>query len=439
MDYIESFWDWQYTESLIREQEELQSHINRCLAINESSPIFILEADDNKGFFQRINNFFQRIWDKFKEKLNNMFMNDKQYLERYKTIIIGRAPKIDVTMHDWFTGINRINDAISKTTQYLNSASSTDFATAKIIETVKRILTDTDGNDEKISAKLKDIKKEILTDHVFEGDSKFTITDVDESVGTIKNFFRGGEDEEEFTADDLGSNDRMKIIFNSLYSIENFKKGIQNLQNVYNKGIDSMSKSYDEIIKSQQSASNESTRIYGTNILNELEISSNNNKSDSSISSSSATKAAKDTKSNLNAAKSDAKEAIDKNKKGLENDNDGLNAALKQDDKKIGDNEVAGSLIANTAKKYYSEVSNTCVSVITCAFTIAEEMRKDFRKLVRAHVNSYLTDKEGDKTHNTGTTTTSQSLGSNISRKTNTEATKNTKGNQNKPQVGEGY
>lgn len=420
MDYVEQFMHWEYTDSLIREQESLQAHINKCLAINEGTPIFVLEAEDKKGIITRIKEFFNKIWVKFKEKLNAMVKNDKEYLTRYKDIIIGKECKLDVTMHDWFVGIRRFNTTIDKVIEEANSTFIKDAGTSdQIIKNIEEILGDknltTNKEDNSIDIDTGKVKNKIylrvygniLTNNdKLNSEDKYTFTEgtLGDKTSILKHYYFGGEDEESFTPEQMNSNDRMSVIFNELYSADMLMKKLQALKNAHDKGMEKLNKSLNTLQTSTVQLNKESY-IYESKFDYNKKSTSDGTTNNTNIDNKQQT----DSANNMSDAAAKVKDTHNKSQENV-TDADSLN-------KDLHDKHSDNANKANISK--YLTAYNTSVeafgSSITSIFaamcTAREAMRKDFRNLVRAHVNSYLSDSEGN---NTNKTTTATDQGTNV-------------------------
>lgn len=414
MDYVEQFMHWEYTDSLIREQESLQAHINNCLAINEGTPIFVLEAEEKKGIITRIKEFFNKIWVKFKEKLNAMVKNDKEYLVRYKDIIIGKECKLDVTMHNWFVGIRKFNNTIDTVIDEANNTFIQNAGTSEqIITKIKELSGDSskttkeDGSIEFDVNKIKnnmyitELNKIFSNDKLESADKnlKFSEGNVGDRTALIKNYYFGSDEEEDFTASDMNSNDRMSVVFNELYSADMLMKKLQALKNAHDKGMEKLNKALNTLQTGTVALQKESYVI-------EMKTSYNKNVENtdkSKIDNTQQNKAGE----NLGTATSNVKDTQSKAQQNV-TDAGALNKELENKDKNNVDDAKGKQNISKYLTAYNATVEaygSSITSVFAAMCTAREAMRKDFRTLVRAHVNSYLSDSEGNSTNKTSSAT----------------------------------
>ena len=114
--YESAYFD--YINDKITNEEAIASHLSKYIPVNEAAYAkvrAINEAkmtDKIKVAWQRFVNFIKGIFSKFMESCTNILFNEKNYLVKYKDIILNKKPKdIDFSyVGDFETGIQRCID-----------------------------------------------------------------------------------------------------------------------------------------------------------------------------------------------------------------------------------------------------------------------------------------------------------------------------------------
>lgn len=97
-------------------QNEILRYVEECCLISESkntvsNMISLNESftDTAKDIFTKIKNIILKIWNKFVEATNNLIKSDKQYLDRYRDIILRKKPiSCTYTMFNYPKGVPNI-------------------------------------------------------------------------------------------------------------------------------------------------------------------------------------------------------------------------------------------------------------------------------------------------------------------------------------------
>ena len=245
-----------FFEAMIEEQREMEDYVNECITLagpnkkifNEFQVFNEGKAGDKvKALFNRFRSFFSKIWQKFLEKLRAWVSNNKEYLETYKDIIIGKKVKLNnIKMPDHFQeGWPRIEKIISGVTS---------FATPLGAEEFKEIYENSNTNSgegstaekktESITKYKSDQYEKIFKD-IGVDVSKVPIKD-DEDLATVSSnltsFLKG--DENEFTAGELESN--MKVMFNKIYSYNETYDGLKKIQDTFQAAMTKSEQAYDK-------------------------------------------------------------------------------------------------------------------------------------------------------------------------------------------------
>lgn len=235
-----------FIADMMIEQNQMQDYINDC--IRSTSPESLHEefvinegkmGDRIKGFFNKIKEFFSKIFQKFSEKMDAVFKNDKEYLEKYKDIIIGKKCTLEsVKMKDHNTGMKRIEDVLTKTDQFAVVPSDNFWTELSNITTGKggNGLANADKFDE-------DLRKKLLADIGIDSTNNNTGIRVDADTNfsaACTNFFNGSESDMEFTGDSLN----MEHIFNAVYAYDKTKASLTKVRNAYMNNLTKIENTY---------------------------------------------------------------------------------------------------------------------------------------------------------------------------------------------------
>ena len=245
-----------FFEAMIEEQREMEDYVNECITLADPNKKIFNEfqvfnegkaGDKVKALFNRFRSFFSKIWQKFLEKLRAWVSNNKEYLETYKDIIIGKKVKLNnIKMPDHFQeGWPRIEKIISRVTSFAKPLGADEFE--EIYENSNTNSGEGSTAEKKTesitkykSAQYEEIFKDIGVDV-----SKVPIKD-DEDLTTVSSnltsFLKG--DENEFTADELESN--MKVMFNKIYSYNETYDGLKKIQDTFQAAMTKSEQAYDK-------------------------------------------------------------------------------------------------------------------------------------------------------------------------------------------------
>ena len=127
-----------FFEAMIEEQRDMEDYVNECITLTDPNKKIFNEfqvfneakfGDKVKALFNRFRSFFSKIWQKFLEKLRAWVSNNKEYLETYKDIIIGKKVKLNnIKMPDHFQeGWPRIKQVIDNVTEFSKPLGADDF------------------------------------------------------------------------------------------------------------------------------------------------------------------------------------------------------------------------------------------------------------------------------------------------------------------------
>lgn len=113
--YVEQMRYFQYLQEQMQQENELNAYISECLCLsegtfNEFQALHEAITDKVSNAWEKVLDFLRRMWGKFTESMNNLFDNNKEYLNKYRDIILNRPPKFaqSVDMNDCKLGIKRL-------------------------------------------------------------------------------------------------------------------------------------------------------------------------------------------------------------------------------------------------------------------------------------------------------------------------------------------
>lgn len=254
MDFTSMALSFAHIENMIEEQREMEEYIGECVILSStpkkrlfSEMVAFNEAsvsDKIKAVFARIKSFFSKIWQRFLEKLNAAFSNEKEYLEKYKDIIIGKKVTLSsVKMANHFKGIERVRAAINKAPTFavpidfngvVSSAASNggtiDFSNQNnSMNVVKKNATAVAKGADLSEAREKYLVQEYNNlVKICASDSDIKIDESSEASTKLNEYFNGGEDET-FGADDLD----MKVMYKYVYSVKELTDGLNKMRENY--------------------------------------------------------------------------------------------------------------------------------------------------------------------------------------------------------------
>lgn len=246
-----------FFEAMIEEQREMEDYVNECITLSGSNNNKVFNefqvfnegkaGDKVKALFNRFRSFFSKIWQKFLEKLRAWVSNNKEYLETYKDIIIGKKVKLNnIKMPDHFQeGWPRIEKIISSVTSFAKPLGADEFE--EIYENSNTNSGEGSTAEKKTESitKYKSAQYEKIFKDIGVDVSKVPIKD-DEDLATVSSnltsFLKG--DENEFTADELESN--MKVMFNKIYSYNETYDGLKKIQDTFQAAMTKSEQAYDK-------------------------------------------------------------------------------------------------------------------------------------------------------------------------------------------------
>ena len=433
-DMVDYFY---FTENMINQQNEMERYINECIILSNPNRKKVFQemtvlneasfGDKVKAIFAKLKSFFAEVFQKFAESFNNLINSNKEYLDQYKNVILGKKVQITAKMKKHFGtggGIERVKNLLKKATtilvpiqDYNKVTGMTGGAQSAIgkSETEK----DTDMNTFKTAQYTEALKAAGI-----EG----VKADADDMAGELKTYFFGGDDLVEYTSDEL--TDLMKEMYTFAYGSSDLIDGLTKYYNTYTEVMNKNEKAYTdsfnkmkkeiETMSSRANSSDQATRdkasenqtsmnnmlqaankankeinknesynyysIVYNKILNEAEINNNNSSGSTNgtntvnantgngqnIDTKAATKAASDIKQTSKSGAADVKKNVANNKNaetdaaaaGVKAAATAAGAEVKGDKATIDvSNEDKKKALADNAAKL-SEYQDLCVSYI---------------------------------------------------------------------------
>ena len=443
MDYTRIAEDMRFLDIMIKEEREMDSYINECIilssgnmkAINEMQVLNESKFSDRiSTFFTKIQAFFVRIFAKFGEKLSAMGKNNKEYLEKYKNIILGKKLKISyVTMINHFEGKKRIDEMRNDSNNFAKLPSNDFWDTMKTKVGDKKDSTSSKFTAYDVNDK-EQLQKDLFVVFLKQVglDSKIKYNKGDENIGgLLKEYFMGSSQEVQFSNSDLQKS--MDVIYNALYSYEETYNNIEKFKTSYTTALNSIKSKYlselNKIITENNSKNNdidskipktENTHYRYNTYFNEMEIkmdnsssssSGNGNKSnnskivtkkyDSGVSTpgSETAKQKESTMGNkkMTSYSKDNSEDIESKAKTVGDANSSDTVGITDDDgsqktatyKQMSEKYDVDNYIQN-CNDYFSAYQYIRTQTFAAMLTSIESMNSDYMNLIRNHVNSYL-------------------------------------------------
>jgi hypothetical protein len=272
--------DFEFAYALMEQNREMERFVNESLilasdnkrAINEMAIINEAAAGDKiRGFFEKIKNFFKKIFDKLGASMNALFMEQKKYIEQYQYIITKCKWQVgDVSdIYDHFKGLPRIIDVVDKGEPAIYSVNADKFLKGdKITENADAFLdSTTNWNDAtKITEKLNDLKKNPVDPNKVKADAfeDFIKQGYWQSVGltkendgngnpspnaTFKAWFNGSVDTTSYSGDEIETN--FQTIINTCYAGTSYLNKLEKIVTTVQKKMDSAAKAMEDYHKAQ--------------------------------------------------------------------------------------------------------------------------------------------------------------------------------------------
>ena len=338
------------------QEQSLQKMISAELIMTESTTLKTKErkltalyeakiSDKIKSTWNKFIDFINSLFAKFGESITNIVSSYKDYLVKYKDIILSKRFKIKLTKAlpgDYNTGVNRCNDVKIPVFQYND-------------QNMKVLLSDDD----------EQIVRLIIKDSSFEYDQARNLNDI------LKDYFLGID---KGIIDDL---DKLKR--EDMY---NFCLNADKIQTTQKQDMSAL-KSTTSVI--ERAITNEVNKVNTEAYVMEEDqnTGSNNNNNNNNNNQGSNN----NNNNNNNVAKpgsvntSPINSSLDDDYKNKHDEND-----YKQD----GEQAAKDGNNADNVTKAFDNWRKVCQSVITAKMTAQQAIAKDYMGIIRAHVRSYV-------------------------------------------------
>ena len=207
-----------YLESVMEEQIELEHCVNEALALSDGDlskyrEVFIESVGDKiKSGWQKFIGWIKKVWAKFTESLSNIFAGTKDYLDKYKDIILKKKVKdefqVDIPNHG--IGLQRIVDTSIDVLQPNG-----------ISDIISSVLYSNEKDEKSANAYLNNNTQIQKLNKVYEDAKVNQDADQTERLDGLKKYFLGGESRT-INMNELNMTD----VFNTCYEKE---KAINNI------------------------------------------------------------------------------------------------------------------------------------------------------------------------------------------------------------------
>ena len=331
------------------QEQSLQKMISAELIMTESTTLKTKErkltalyeakiSDKIKSTWNKFIDFINSLFAKFGESITNIVSSYKDYLVKYKDIILSKRFKIKLTKAlpgDYNTGVNRCNDVKIPVFQYND-------------QNMKVLLSDDD----------EQIVRLIIKDSSFEYDQARNLNDI------LKDYFLGID---KGIIDDL---DKLKR--EDMY---NFCLNADKIQTTQKQDMSAL-KSTTSVI--ERAITNEVNKVNTeAYVMEEDQNTGSNNNNNQGSNNNNNNNVAKPGSVNTSPINS----SLDDDYKNKHDEND-----YKQD----GEQAAKDGNNADNVTKAFDNWRKVCQSVITAKMTAQQAIAKDYMGIIRAHVRSYV-------------------------------------------------
>ena len=378
-----------YIENKIKNEEALARQINQFIPINEAAyrnVRVMTEAklsDKLKSKMQKVVQFIKNLIGKFMESMTNILLDEKEYLEKYKDIILNKRPKDSMEYSyngDYDTAINR---CINTTVPIFNYAAHA--------EALKK---EGDG---------------AIVNVIMNGKTGFTYDEGEDSLATqFKEYFLATE------TDKQSSGKFSELNFREMYNFcYNFKK----IENITKKDINYITQCTNAIVNaanqqikdnaaskptqpdkssdegSDQSASSEEESFvfaYGKYFTEDkTNGGQQNGQGEQQKKEDNKPKTLdleiKDTSKNTNAVSQ------------MGSTTDDTHTKLSDDATKTNAGDAASKETENDMITMGDKYTRVCTTLIAAKCTAVQQIAKDYMNIIRAHVRSYIGNEDDKK------------------------------------------
>ena len=351
LSYVAAYDD--FVQDKIYQENELINKINTLLVLKETTTLHeksekltaMYEAkisDTVKAKWKAFVDFIKQLFPKFMESMTKLFTSNKTYLDKYKDTILNKKPKNNIDIEipgDYSEGIKRM------------------------VNTTIPIFSYSSHSDKLKSEGDKDITELLLG-------SNFKYKDGEPLATQLKNYFLGID---KGTQKKKLSDFNMKDMYNFCYNVSDIKAQ-------YNKDIahlDASTNSIQGVINRELQQQNEAVMM----MIKEAEDNNNSSNDAGKDDGASPNSGVKITTNNPVTASKSYDDYGDKDHS--------------QEGKDAKDADENIKSIDDMIKKWIT----VCKLIITAKMTAQQQIAKNYMKMIRAHVQSYVgkKDSESDK------------------------------------------
>ena len=272
--------DMEFCYNLIEQQRDMEKFINEALILASGDKQAIQEmviinegtfTDRIKRFFEKIGNFFKKIFDKFGASMSTLFLEQKKYIDKYSNIIMNcKYVASDIEdVKDHFKGVPRITDAIENVdtaiignnNKYLDD-NPEGIKNGKLVSTEKypydnasKMLEMKNNLPQKIN--VDDMRDPMYNEFTKEGywknregfEKKVDDNNKVNLDATFKNYFDGSENTVSWTIDQIESN--FQTIINTTYSGDEYVAKLNSVHDAVKKKMNEISEKMEKYYKAQ--------------------------------------------------------------------------------------------------------------------------------------------------------------------------------------------
>lgn len=356
----------EYLFDKIAQEQTLQRMISRELIMTESTTLKIKErklsmlyeskmGDSIKSKWNKFIDFINNLFAKFGESISNIVLSYKNYLVKYREIILNKQFKIKLTQAlpgDYNVGVDRCNKVVIPVFQY-NGQNMKTLLSEDDEQIIKMIIKDSELQYDK-ARNLNDILKDY-----FLGIDKGIIDNLDKlNRSDMYNFCLNADKIESTQKKDMNAlKSTTSVIERAITNeVNKVNKEAYIVEGILNKNNSSQPKSNPTVTASGQSTNQ------------------NSNNQDKEAGKDNVAKAGSVNTSPINSS-------LDDNYKGKANEDD-----YKQD----GEQAANDGQNADDVAKAFDAWRKVCQSVISAKMTAQQAILKDYMGIIRAHVRSYV-------------------------------------------------
>lgn len=344
-------------------------------------------GDKVKAKWQKFVTFIKGIMDKFMESMSKIILNEKEYLEKYKDIILNKKPKdIDYS----YTGnLSKGEDRITET---------------------KLPVFDYNVYEKELTAEgQKALVNKLLPD--------FNYKEGDSSAGTLaeqlKNYYIGNDDGTVVSGKLSDSNVNFKTMYNFCYNYKKIESIVNSDRSRLEQSTNNIKKAFDKIANENKKNNDEPREEDSSGSASQTGQSENATQVNHSVAimyfkedenaDADKNKSAGDTGIKVSSNVSDHAGSYsgERNEKEEEEKGKAMSKAIKGDD------------AAKKAEDAVNKWINVCKDIICAKFTGAQEIAGAYMAMIRAHVRSYGGKDKTDKKNNRDTGQTAKTYGGN--------------------------